>query len=99
MAWQLTRGLATGHCPSLPITLRGGLWMYCVHRHQQPLSAMRLEKEAERPHLDLSALWLYGPPRYRGEHEYASARLWCADWLSDFAHVSTVRPLAGQAAE
>src|SRR5258708_28201382 len=25
MDWQLTRGLATGHCPSLPIMLRGGL--------------------------------------------------------------------------
>ncbi len=32
MAWQLTRGLATGHCPSLPIMLRGGLlaWVWAT---------------------------------------------------------------------
>jgi len=60
---------------------------------------MSPEEEADRPQLDLWALWLSRSPRYRGEHEHASPGLWFTDQLSDFAHVSTARPLAGQAAE
>jgi putative transposase len=45
-----------------------------------------------------SSLWLSWPPGHCGELEHAPHRLWFADRLSDFAHVSTTRPLAGQAA-
>jgi putative transposase len=45
-----------------------------------------------------SSLWLSWPPGHCGEHEHAPHRLWFADRLSEFAHVSTARPRAGQAA-
>ena len=49
MAWQLTRGLATGHCPSLPIMLRGGLLQYVQDVYS--LSADTLAGTAADPYV------------------------------------------------